>query len=170
MSPDGLGLVVADYLPAGYTQIKHVNLTSLAVITIGPNNVQSNCANGSNTYQNGYVRGPACFGLIHQIITGTGTLSNQLLFFEVNTGRIRALDWPTQLMRTVIGGGSVNGGFSRPYNTPIGWAQGSGMESSLDSNLTGLAWDSTNNIGYVAQQVGCLAVYDEPHIRSGHIR
>ena len=153
MSPDGLGLIIADYLPANYTQIKYINLTSLAVTTIGPNYVQSNCGTNSPSYQNGLIGGPACFGLIHQIITGTGTLGNQLLFFEVNTGRIRALDWSSRLIRTLIGGGAVNDGFTRPLNTPIGWANGSGMESSLDTNLTGLVWDTTRNLGYVAQQV-----------------
>ena len=153
MSPDGRGLIIADYLPGNYSQIKYLNLSSLAVTTIGPNSALSNCGANSSTYQNGYIGGPACFGLIHQIITGTGTLGNQLLFFEVNTGRIRALDWSSQAMRTVIGGGASNDGFTRPSNTPIGWAKGSGMESSLDSNLTGLVWDTTRNIGYVAQQV-----------------
>ena len=153
VSPDGLGLVIADYLPAGYSRIKYLNFSSLTVVTIGPNNVQSNCGNCSNTYQNGYIGGPACFGLIQQIITGTGTQGNQLFFFEVNTGRVRALDWSTQLMRTVIGGGASNDGFSHPANTPMGWAKGFGKESSFDTNLTGLAWDTTRNIGYVAEQV-----------------
>ena len=152
-SPDGLGLVIADLLPAGYSQIKYLNLSSSTVTTIGPNNVQSNCGNSSNTYQNGWIGGPACFGLIQQIITGTGTLGNQLLFFEVNTGRIRALDWSTQLMRTLIGGGPANNGFSAASNTPKGWAKGYGTESSLDRNLTGLVWDTTRNVGYVARQV-----------------
>ena len=73
MSPDGAGLVIADYLPAGYTQIKYLNLSTLAVTTIGPNNVQSNCSVNSPTYQNGWIGGPACWGVIHQIITGTGS-------------------------------------------------------------------------------------------------
>ena len=147
MSPDGLGLVIADLLPAGYSQVKYLNLSSSTVTTIGPNNVQSNCGNSSNTYQNGWIGGPACFGLIQQIITGTGTLGNQLLFFEVNTGRIRALDWSTQLMRTLIGGGPANNGFSAASNIPKGWAKGYGTESSLDRNLTGLVWDTTRNVG-----------------------
>ena len=128
VSPDGLGLVLADYLPAGYSVLKYVNLSSLTVATIGPNNVQSNCGNNSNTYQNGWIGGPACFGLIHQILTGTGTMGSQLLLFEVNTGRIRAIDWSTKLLRTVIGGGPSNDGFSHPTNTPTGWAKGYGLE------------------------------------------
>ena len=155
MSPDSLGLIIADYLSAGYTQIKYLSLSTLAVTTIGPNNVQSNCSVNSPTYQNGWIGGPACWGVIHQIITGTGTMSNQLLFFEVNTGRIRALDWPSQLVRTVIGGGAANTGTwsSTPNNVPNGWATGVGVESSFDAAMTALAWDVNSNQGVVAEPV-----------------
>ena len=154
MSPDGSSLVVADLLSAGYSQIKQVSLTSPFTVSIlGPNNVQSNCGAGANTYQNGWIGGAACFGLIQQIITGTGTLGNQMLFFEVNTGRIRAYDWAATSMRTLIGGGAPNNGFSNPANTPIGWAKGYGTESSFDVNLNAMAWDTVNNMGYAAQQV-----------------
>ena len=181
LSPTGQALIVADYLSGGingnYTVIRSVNLSTLAVSTLGPNNVQSNCAAGSNSDQNGAIGGPACFGLIQQLVTGTGTLGGQLLFFEVNTGRIRALDWSTLLMRTVIGGGPVNNGYSDPSNTPLGWAKGYGAESSVDSALVGLQWDATHNVGYVAQTVrqaagraqhtgtGQLTHTDAPHMQ-----
>ena len=159
MSPDGLGLIIADYLPAAYTQIKYLNLSSLAITTIGPNSAHSNCSVNSGTYQNGWIGGPACFGLIQQIITGTGTLGNQLLLFEVNTGRIRALDWSTRLIRTLIGGGPANDGFSRPKNVPNGWATGVSVESSFDTAMTALAWDSANNLGIVAEPVSHACIY-----------
>ena len=153
MSPDGLGLIIADYMPAGYSQIKYLSLSTLAVVVIGPNKAQSNCGTNSSTYQNGWIGGPACFGLIHQIITGTGTMGNQMLFFEVNTGRIRALDWSTRLVRTVIGGGPANNGISNPNNVPNGWATGVSTESSFDSAMTALAWNVMNNTLIVAEPV-----------------
>ena len=155
LAPYGAGLVVADYLPAGYSQIKYINLTANnnSVSTIGPNSAQSNCSSGSATYQNGLLGGPACFGLIQQILTGTGTLGGQLLFFEVNTGRIRALDWASKLMRTVVGGGPANNGFSNARNVPTGWATGFGAESALDTAMTALAWDPNLNVGVVAEPV-----------------
>ena len=69
------------------------------------------------------------------------TMSNQLLFFEVNTGRIRALDWLTVLVSTLIGGGAPMDGFTDPRNTPGGWADGVQHEASLDGSMTGLVVD-----------------------------
>ena len=151
--PDGLSLLIADLQPAGYSVLRRVSLSPVAVTLHAANAANSSCTGVGSTYQGGTLA-TACWGSIQWMSLGAGAASGHVFVSESNSGRLKSIDYNDGGLVTVrVGGGTANNGYTSGTSTPSGWAPGLQRSAFFDPSMTAIIFDSKGTQGYIAQPV-----------------
>jgi hypothetical protein len=157
---DGQSLLIADLQSSGYSLLVRLFLLNSSTTIYASNVLQSSCS-ANQSYQSGTLS-TSCWGVIHCMYLGSGTSSGLIHVHEVNTGRIKVIEWLTGRVWVLIGGGAANDGFTLPELIPSGWASGVGWQSSFEHTVTAIVFDPTGTIGYVAEPVSPTSPHCPP--------
>ena len=150
--PDGASLLIADLQSGGYSVLKRLSLSNLSLSLFASNTANSSCSGTNATYQSGALS-TSCWGLIHAMTLGSGAASGKVFVLEVNTGRMKVIDYWAGMVSVLLGGGKANSFLSNATNPPSGWASGVGVQSSFERTTGPIIFDSTGLTGYIAEPV-----------------